>query len=869
MGESKGWGRWSRPAILGLTIVGVTAGHMAVPVTRQVPHDLFVRLYYLPIALGGVWFGLWGGLAAAGFITALYLPHILFVNHGDLTFGYLLEIPVFVGVGLLTGLIVERQAQYRRGLESQADTLARSHRELQEQTRLLLDKEVQLRRADRLSALGQLSAGLAHEIRNPLGAIKGAVEILEEDFPAGHPKAEFYAIVLKEVKRLNDVVTNFLNFARPVSPAVRAGGHPGGARRSGGVDFRPGARAPGADLHQLSRRARRASWRTRRCSKQAFLNIMLNALEAMPEGGDLAIATRLADAKTAGVLEPNDRDEWLEVVFDDTGTGIPEAHLGRVFDPFFTTKKDGTGSGARHHLPHRRESSRDHPSREPTREGHHVRDHAPAGRKRSSMKRIKILVIDDDESLRRVLEYNLAQEGYAVLTAASGEQGLELLKKEGADLVLTDVRMPGMNGLQVMEEVRKLDAKIQVIILTAFGTIETAVEAMKAGAFHYISKPFNRDELKLTIRKALELEALQRENVVLRQALKSRSDVDSIVADSPGMRQIVEMIRRVAPTETTVLILGESGTGKELVARAIHGLSSRSRGPFVAVNCAAIPENLLESELFGHVKGAFTGAIRDRMGKFEAADGGTIFLDEIGEMRPELQVKILRSLEERTVERVGDNRPIRVDVRVLAATNKDLTKAIEAGEFREDLYYRLNVVPLTIPPLRERREDIRALTQHFLKSLGAPLRLTIAPDAFRALETYDWPGNVRELENALERALIFHRGDVISGERPAGDDPVAEDQGIVGARRQPARGGALAGGGGEGVDPAGSPEARLEPVARGALSRHHAAHALVPDGQARHRAARRPWQRRQRTRSRKPRAESGEQSGDSEDRRQG
>ncbi len=378
------------------------------------------------------------------------------------------------------------------------------------------------------------------------------------------------------------------------------------------------------------------------------------------------------------------------------------------------------------------------------------------------MRRIKILVIDDDESLRRVLEYNLAQEGYAVLTASSGEQGIELLKKEGADLVVTDVRMPGMDGLQVMQAARKLDPNVQVIILTAFGTIEMAVEAMKAGAFHYISKPFNRDELRLTIRKALQLKDLERENVALRQELQSRIGLDHIIAESPQMRRVLEMLERVAPTETTVLILGESGTGKELIARAIHANSLRSGGPFVAVNCAAIPENLLESELFGHVKGAFTGAIRDRIGKFEAAERGTIFLDEIGEMRPDLQVKILRCLEERSLERVGDNTPIHVDVRVLAATNKDLSKAIQEGAFREDLYYRLNVVPLSIPPLRERREDIRALAQFFLKKLGASPRLTIAPDAFRGLETYDWPGNVRELENALERAMIFHRGDVIT-----------------------------------------------------------------------------------------------------------
>jgi two-component system sensor histidine kinase HydH len=325
-------------------ILGVTTGHMLVPVTRQVPHDLLVRLYYLPIALGGAWFGLWGGLAAASLIAALYLPHILIVNHGDLTFGYLLEIPVFLGVGVLTGLIVERQAQYRRGLEGQAETLAKSHQELQEQTRLLLEKEAQLRRADRLSALGQLSAGLAHEIRNPLGAIKGAVEILEEDFPGGHPKSEFFAIILKEVKRLNDVVTNFLNFARPVTlqfapvdvreVLTSLEGLISGQARAHRVQvfttFHEGPARVMADEALL---------------KQAFLNIMLNALEAMSEGGDLAISTRLVDSGTATILEAQGREEWLEVVFDDTGSGISDEHLGRVFDPFFTTKTDGTGLG--------------------------------------------------------------------------------------------------------------------------------------------------------------------------------------------------------------------------------------------------------------------------------------------------------------------------------------------------------------------------------------------------------------------------------------------------------------------------------------------------------------------------------------------
>ncbi len=331
--------QWIRPTILAGAIVGVTIAHLQTPLGRQVQHDILVRLYYLPIALGGLWYGLRGGVGAAGLVTLVYLPHIISVDHGAMTIGYLLEIPIFLAVGLLIGLMVDRQEHYRRGLEIQAETLATSHRELQEQTRLLLEKETQLRRADRLSALGQLSAGLAHEIRNPLGAIKGAVEILQDDYPAGHPKAEFYAILLKEVDRLNAVLTNFLSFARPVTPHlapldVRAiltalEGLISGQARSHRVQiftsFHAGPSRVMADETLL---------------KQAFLNIMLNGVEAMPEGGDLAISTRLAPGSA-----PGDRPEWVEVVFDDTGRGIGAEDLGRIFDPFFTTKVDGTGLG--------------------------------------------------------------------------------------------------------------------------------------------------------------------------------------------------------------------------------------------------------------------------------------------------------------------------------------------------------------------------------------------------------------------------------------------------------------------------------------------------------------------------------------------
>jgi signal transduction histidine kinase len=331
--------RWF--VLIGVALL-LAVGHLLAPVDRQVLHDVLVRAYYLPVALGGVWFGLRGGLATAGLITVIYLPHILLVQHGSGTVGYLLEIPLFFGVGLLTGLIVDRQEHYRHGLEVQAETLARSHRELQHQTRLLLEKETQLRRADRLSALGQLSAGLAHEIRNPLGAVKGAVEILQDDYPTGHPKAEFYAIILKEVDRLNEVVTNFLSFARPVSLTfVRVDVHKVLSDLEGLISAQ--ARAHQVQVFVSFHGGPALVLADEALLKQAFLNIMLNAVEAMPGGGDLSISTRSIDAAEPGPGAGSAR--WLEVVFDDTGLGIAEQDLGRIFDPFFTTKKDGTGLG--------------------------------------------------------------------------------------------------------------------------------------------------------------------------------------------------------------------------------------------------------------------------------------------------------------------------------------------------------------------------------------------------------------------------------------------------------------------------------------------------------------------------------------------
>lgn len=374
-----------------------------------------------------------------------------------------------------------------------------------------------------------------------------------------------------------------------------------------------------------------------------------------------------------------------------------------------------------------------------------------------------ILVIDDEKNMRWVLERGLKPLGYRVETAASGLEGVEKARLNEPDLVIVDLKMPGIDGLDTLKRLKESYPKLPVIMITAHGTVETAIEAMKCGAVDYIMKPFDLEEIKIVIEKNLAVRELVKEVDYLRSELNLKYNGQSIIGQSAAMEKVFALVDRVADSSATIMIYGESGTGKELVARAIHHNSSRKDKPYIQVNCAALPETLLESELFGHEKGAFTGAVARRPGRFELAHRGTLFLDEIGEISPAMQAKLLRVLQEKTFERVGGIESVKVDVRIVAATNRDLTAAIETGAFREDLYYRLNVIPIHLPPLRERKEDIQLLVRYFLDKLDVKKRIQeVTPEAMQALVNYQWPGNVRELENVIERAVIIAGGDAIT-----------------------------------------------------------------------------------------------------------
>ncbi len=381
------------------------------------------------------------------------------------------------------------------------------------------------------------------------------------------------------------------------------------------------------------------------------------------------------------------------------------------------------------------------------------------------MNSVKILIIDDTTYILELLSEFLGTKGYEVHIARDGAAGIAGLEKDSYDLVLTDLKMPGLGGMDVLNYVIGHCPETLCIILTGHGSIKNAVEAVRAGAYDYLTKPVDLEEILIAIQRAVEFRNLKRENVLLRNQLRKKYKFDNIIGDSGPMQKVFQTIEKVADTDSTIMILGESGTGKELVARALHYNSSRSKGPIVPVNCAAIPSELLESELFGHEKGAFTNAIRTRIGRFELAHGGTIFLDEIGDMDPVLQSKLLRVLQDRAFERIGGTRTIQVDIRVITATHRNLKKAVENGHFREDLYYRLNVIPIELPPLREHKSDIPLLVHHFIDQFNKTKKRNIRgleDEALRKLKDYEWPGNVRELENMIERIAILTNNEVIA-----------------------------------------------------------------------------------------------------------
>src|SRR5512135_2296812 len=376
----------------------------------------------------------------------------------------------------------------------------------------------------------------------------------------------------------------------------------------------------------------------------------------------------------------------------------------------------------------------------------------------------RVLVVDDEEIVRESLGGWLQEDGFQVSSAPDGRTAVEMMKADRWNVMLVDLKMPGMDGLQVLEEARKLQPDAAIVMMTAYATVDTAVTAMKLGAFDYLVKPFDPEELSILMQKVVAQQSLLRENAVLRKALKKEHRFRDLVSKSAAMQRVFELAQVAARSNSTILVLGESGSGKEVLARTIHAESGRAEGPFVAMSCAALTETLLESELFGHEKGSFTGALARRKGKFEQADGGTLFLDEVGDIGPKLQLDLLRVLEERKLHRVGGNEEIEVDVRIVAATNRDLRKAAQEGKFREDLFYRLNVIPILIPPLRQRREDIPLLVENFVERLAVEMKKRldgVSPDAMSALMAHDWPGNVRELRNVLERGAVVATGAII------------------------------------------------------------------------------------------------------------
>ena len=620
----------------------------------------------------------------------------------------------------------------------------------------------QARIQQRLAAVGEMAAGIAHEIRNPLAAMSGSIQILRQELPLSAEQEQLMDIVLRESERLNTTIGSFLAYARPQKFAIvrfdvrRVLNDTALLLRHGAdvhdditivVEVPPTEIWLEADEGQI---------------KQIVWNLATNGVRAMAGGGRLRLVARTDDISGD-----------VEILVQDDGIGIPADDIDQLFQPFHGSFAKGSGPRTGNRAPDcQRLPRRDSDSLDRRRRNHGHGPTAGAGGSdgmtgaaaavaapSSAERRLpRILVVDDERSMRELLSIVLRREGYEVLLAEDGRSAIELLGRQPIDLLISDIKMPDMSGVEVLRAAKKIDQDILAIMITAFASTDTAIEAMRLGACDYLSKPFDVDLLKMKVREKIDNRQLRQENVLLKRTLGLSHQFTNIIGRSGAMLDVFKMVESVARTTSTILLTGESGTGKGLVAQAIHFHSLRRDKPMVAVNCGAIPEALLESELFGHMRGAFTGAESNKKGLLELAEKGTIFLDEIGEMSAVMQVKLLRVLQERKFRRVGGLEELTADIRVVAATNQDLTKAIQDGRFREDLYYRINVIPIALPPLRERREDIPLLAEHFLAKYAAQMEKpisTIAHETLDLLMLHNWPGNIRELENVMERAVAL------------------------------------------------------------------------------------------------------------------
>ena len=692
------------------------------------------------------WLGLAAGVLVAIFDTtmAVLLGLSFEVNGQDAT----LFAGVFFGSsfaigGFLIGLAMEGQ---RRARESAAI--------IREQAEALQATRARLAQSEKLAALGQLASAIAHEVRNPLAIMRSAAQGMLEGRAAPDADTErSCSFIIEEIDRLSSVVTSLLAFARP--PRLE--------RRRVAVDEVLGraevlAREEFADRDVRITRAATAGlpelYGDPDLICQVLLGLVANAVDVVPPGGEIALGA-----------SGDDRRVHLEVV--DSGPGVPPEQRERIFEPFFTTRDGGTGLG----LAVARQIAQAHG-------GNITVGDRPGGgaafvvglpgrwRGRRGSMTPRILIVDDEARMAAVLADALGRAGWSCETCSSGAEALAALDARGADVVVTDWKMPEMDGVALLARIRERWPKLPVIMVTAYGNVQSAVAAMREGAFDYVIKPFDNEDLRACVARALELTRLARENRYLRQEVETRYAPERVVAESPRSRELLDLVRRVAGSKATVLVQGESGTGKELVARLLHYWSDRVGRPFVAVNCKAFAEGVLESELFGHEKGAFTGAAAARAGCFERASTGTLFLDEIGEVSEDFQAKLLRVLQDGEVLRVGGSTPKAVDVRVVAATNRVLREEVAAGRFREDLFYRLNVIPIDIAPLRERREDVLPLADHFLArhASEAGRQLSFSEAASAALLAHSWPGNVRELENAIERGVVLARDAAVEPE---------------------------------------------------------------------------------------------------------